>query len=343
MSANAPLVNAHITRVINDGGDLSTIDQTWLQTAYAWLVSEGIELSLLHWADPAFGVKKTSSDITTLYDLGSTYLPRTLDLTTYDSSKTTYNATGLNSLIPAFVNADGASYLYWGKNNRFTQIRFKQQLTIAALYARTQTSVDVCFAGLPTSSTVGTWVSNPANYNGLVPKFNGALIPGLSLVHSSGSPGSINFNLSANSTTTTATVAASGAATQIAIGTYDGTTMTAYSDASGGTGVTSMVQDPLFGGESSLSGCRNGHSSSNPVLTIGDRLMTSVYASPLEPPFAGGSPVMTYPFKAYSFGTLTPSDAFAQFKASSIIILGVGLDPTQAGSLYTLLKTRAGI
>ena len=76
-----------------------------------------------------------------------------MDLTPRDSTKTTYSATGLNSLIPAFVNADGSSQLYWGRNNRYNQIRRKQQLTIAALYARTQTSANICFVGTPTSST----------------------------------------------------------------------------------------------------------------------------------------------------------------------------------------------
>src|SRR5580765_1098665 len=147
MSANSPLVNAHITRVINDGGDVTKIDQTWLQTAYAWMVSNSVDKSLLHWADPAFGIKVTTgSNIGTLYDLGSTWLPRGLDLTTTTPTSTTYSATGLNSLIPAFVNASGSAYLYWGKNNRFNQIRWKQQLTIAALYERNQTSSNICFA-----------------------------------------------------------------------------------------------------------------------------------------------------------------------------------------------------
>ena len=75
MTANSPLVNAHITRVGDDGGDVSTIDQAWLQTVYAWMVSNSVDKSLLHWTDPAFGVAKTGSNITRMYDFGSTWLP----------------------------------------------------------------------------------------------------------------------------------------------------------------------------------------------------------------------------------------------------------------------------
>ena len=70
MSANSALVNAHINRVIDDGGDVSTIDQTWLQTAYAWLVSNSVDKSLLHWADPAFGVQRAGRT-SRLYDSGA--------------------------------------------------------------------------------------------------------------------------------------------------------------------------------------------------------------------------------------------------------------------------------
>lgn len=346
MSANSPLVNAHINRVANENsGDFSTIDQSWLQTVYAWLVSEGIASSLLHWADPAFGVTKSGSNITRVYDLGSTYLPRTLDLTAYDSTKTTYNATGLNSLIPAFVNSDGASYLYWGRNNRFTQIRWKQQLTIAALYARTQSTSDICFAGIPTSSTTPNWVTNPSGYNiDMTPKYTGSLIPGISLVHTSGTPGSIQFKLSDRTATSqTASVTASGATTQIAIGTYDGTTMKAYSDASGGTGNTSLISDPLFAGDQALAGCRRGASLNAPLLTVGDTVAVSAFASPNDAPFTTLGQVMSIPNKAFALGARTFTNSYAQFKASCIIILGVGLDATKASSLYNLLKTRAGI
>jgi hypothetical protein len=314
-----------------------------MQTAYQWLVDNGVSKSLLHWADPSFGVLRSGANITRIFDLGSTYLPRGLDLTTTSPSNTTYSTAGLNSLIPAFTNANGSSYLYWGRNARFNQIRWRQQLTIAALYERTQTSSNICFAGVPTSSTVGTWVSNPTNFNqGHVPKFNGPLIAGTSLVHSSGTPGTIQFNLSGNSTTVTASVTASGATTQIAIGTYDGTTMKAYSDATGGTGVTSLPRDPLFAGESSLAGCRKGGSRDKPVLCVGDTLAISSNPNPTVPPF-DSSQIMTSPFSAYAHGTLAFTNAFAQFKASCIIVLGVGLDSTKAASLYNLLKTRAGI
>ena len=326
MSGNSALVNAHISRVIDDGGDVSTIDQTWLQMAYTWLVSNGVDKSLLHWADPAFGVQKSGSNILRLYDLGSTWLPRSMDLTPRDSTKTTYSATGLNGQIPAFLNADGSSQLYWGRNNRYNQIRRKQQLTIAALYSRTQTSSDICFVGTPTSSTTTftfQWT----------PNFNGALVPGISLVHTSGSPGSIQFSINDKTfTPTVASVIASGAATQIAIGTYDGKTMKAYSDATGGTGNTGLFQDPYFASDCALGGCRNGGLLHNPVLCVGDTKAYATYPSPNTPPYT-----------TFRNAALTYTNAYAQFKASSIIVLGVGLDSTKATSLHNLLKTRAGI
>jgi hypothetical protein len=345
MLANSALVNAHINRVMDDGGDPTTIDQTWLQTAYTWLTSNSVDKSLLHWADPAFGIAKSGSNITRIYDLGTTWLPRSMDLTPRDSAKTTYNATGLNSLIPAFVNSDGSSQLYWGRNNRYNQIRFKQQLTIAALYARTQTSSNICFVGTATSSTPGNRLTSGGNYNfDMTPKFNGPLVPGISLVHTSGRPGIIEFSLSDKSAiSTTASVTASGARTQIAIGTYDGETMTAYSDATGGRGNTALFRDPLFAGDQALAGCRKGSSIDNPVLCIGDTKAFASYLNSNEPPYNAGSVTMTSPNLAYANATFTYTNAYAQFKASSIIVLGVGLDSTLAISLYNLLKTRAGL
>ncbi len=327
MSANSPLVNRHITRVIADGGDVSTIDVTWLQTVYAWLVSNSVDKSLLHWVDPAFGVQKNSSNIQRIYDLGSTWLPRSMDLTPRDSSKTTYSATGLNSLIPAFVNADGSSQMYWGRNYRYVQIRRKSQLTIAALYARTQTSTDVVFAGIPTSSTTTFTFLGTPDYNVSAP------VAGISLKHGSGTPGTISFSLNDKSfTPKVATVTGSGAATQIAMGTYDGTEMKAYSDASGGSVVSSLFQDPYFGTDCALGGARNGSIPNFPVLAVGDTLAKAVFDDPVVPPLVTpGGPGITY------------TDAKAQFKASCIIILGVGLDGTKATSLYNLLKTRAGL
>ncbi len=334
MSANSPLVNAHITRVGDDGGDTSTIDIAWLQTAYAWLVSNSVDKSLLHWADPAFGVTKSGSNITRLYDLGSTWLPRTLDLTPRDSTKTTYSATGLNSLIPAFVNSDGSSQLYWGRGNRYNQIRYKQQITFAALYARTQTSANVCFCGTACSSTVGTFFTNPTNYTFQgTPNGANGLVTGISLVHTSGSPGTIQFSINDKTLTPkVASVTASGAATQIAIGTYDGTTMTAYSDATGGTGVTTLFQDPFFASDCALRGALNDSIAAKPFLTVGDTLSSAAYPTTNTPPYT-----------IFPNATQTYTNAYAQFKASSIIVLGVGLDATKAASLYTLLKTRAGI
>jgi hypothetical protein len=326
MSANSPLVNRHITRVIADGGDASTIDVTWLQTAYAWLVSNSVDKSLLHWVDPAFGVAKSGSDITRIYDLGTTWLPRSMDLTPRDRTKCTYSATGLNSLIPAFINADGSSQMYWGRNYRYVQIRRKSQLTIATLYARTQTATDVVFAGIPTSSTT--------TYTFLgTPDYNSSMVAGISLKHGSGTPGTISFSLNDKSfTPKVATVTGSGATTQIAMGTYDGTTMKAYSDVTGGIGVTTLFQDPYHGTDNALSGARKGSLVDTPVLAVGDTMAKAVFASPVVPPLITPSgPGLTW------------TDAKAQFKASSIIVLGVGLDATKAASLYTLLKTRAGL
>ena len=125
---------------------------------------------------------------------------------------------------------------------------------------------------------------------------------------------------------------ASGATTQIAIGTYDGTTMTAYSDGTGGSGNTGLFRDPYFASDCALAGCRNGALLDVPVLCIGDTKAYATYTSPNTPPYT-----------TFGNAALTYTNAYAQFKASSIIVLGVGLDSTKATSLYNLLKTRAGI
>jgi hypothetical protein len=79
------------------------------------------------------------------------------------------------------------------------------------------------------------------------------------------------------------------------------------------------------------------------VLCIGDTLAYFSYPTPNTPPFNTGTQVMSVPCSAFEMGTPTYTSAYAQFKASSIIVLRVGLDSTQAASLYNLLKTRAGI
>src|SRR4249920_3580931 len=100
MSAST-LMNAHITRVLNDGGvSPVTVDSAaWLGTVDAWLTSNDCWKYLMFWVNPAFGYKVSSGHMTKIYCLGTTRLPRGGDLT-FAGTGTTYSATGMNATCP---------------------------------------------------------------------------------------------------------------------------------------------------------------------------------------------------------------------------------------------------
>lgn len=247
VSAEVLLVNEHIDRVIQEGGDEATIDVAWLVDVVEWLDSEGLTNNLLFWTDPSFGVIKDGSNIISkVFDLGCTRLPRGGDYTP-TTSATTYNATGLNSTAPAWVNANTNSFGRYG-SGRINNIRRKTQITVVGVYSKSNTNKATLLA---------------MDENG-----------GMGLAHTSGTPGDASFWLADAGGTVTAT-ATMGAATgaHIIAGTFDGTHVKAYADGVAGSGQTgfSAALGPAY---NALLGTRG---SPNEVPFLGSGSTSSKY------------------------------------------------------------------
>ncbi len=196
------LVNAHINRILIDGADITTIDNTWLTKVTNWLSATGLTGNLLFWSDPAFGVKKSSTVISKVYDLGTTRLPRGGDFIP-STANTTYSATGVNG-FPAWVNGTTSSFGYFG-NGRFNNIRRKYQITVVANYQKSGTAQATVLA---------------------LGEFGG-----IGLYNASGSTGAASFLLTGTSTSITSVAGAlANASPHIIGGTFDGTNVTAYAD-----------------------------------------------------------------------------------------------------------------
>lgn len=340
VSAAKQFINDHINRVIDDGGDPTTINVTYCSNVYNWLVAQGLYTSLLQWADPRCGVKVVSSNLNKIYDLGTTFLPRSRDLWPLTTS-TSYSATGLGG-GPCWTNSTTSAYLAFGgagdpnDGTRFNQIRMKTQITCAALYHRTDTTVDCTFLGTSTSTSSGT------DSSGVVPLYDGHG-PGLSLTHASGTPGSINFLMADQTGTKTATVTGSGASIQVAIGTYDGSNMLAYSDGTAGSPNSSYSQ-PTLRYDTVLNGARVGNDNANDELHI-PFLCSGSKEAHYNSSDGGGSTDLSSPFYPGSKpGPLAvPDRTFGQtnakFTGGALVVLGKGVTATQATQLTTLLVT----
>ncbi len=233
VSANSALANKHINRVIDDGGDVSTINQTWLQTCIDWAVDNDLDNCIEFWADAGFGVKLSAGQVIKVYCLGTTILPRGGDLT-MATSHTTYSATGLNSTAPAWTNPATTDRAYFG-GARVNNIRRKMQCTVFAAYKKPSTGKG-SFIG---QSTQGTGID------------------GLGLEHSSGTPGTVSIYLSDATHCVTATVSsASASGVHVAIGFFDGTNLTAYSDGVAGTPQTGVDTNLNLDNGTTLKGLR---------------------------------------------------------------------------------------
>ncbi len=212
-SSASGLVNSHINRILKDGADATTIDATWLTAAVNWLSATGLTGNLLFWSDPAFGVKRSGSVISKIYDLGTTRLPRGGDYTP-TTGNTTYSATGVNSL-PAWVNGTTSSYAYFG-SGRLNNIRRKYQITFVANYQKSGTAQATLLAS--------------------------GEFHGMALYNSSGSPGAASFYLEGASTSLTAVAGAlTNGNPHIIGGTFDGTNVTAYADGVAGVSLPGLA------------------------------------------------------------------------------------------------------
>jgi len=326
------LVNKHISRVMDDnGGSIpASLDVTHLNRIDSWLTANGLQSNLLYWADARFGVKISAGKVVKVYCLGSTRLPRGHDLSPA-TTNTTYSATALNSALPGWVNTSNTNYMMWGVNTndtnlkaRFNQIRRKTQITVAALYQRTAASATLFGSATSTSSGV----------NGIgVPNYDG-IGTGMYLQHGTGSPGTITFALRDQTSLKTCTVAASGNANTVAVGTYDGTNMYAFSDGTRGTANATLDPNLQNANDTFLAGSRatddgnitwpflcSGSQSSYYSATNGVGDVTGV-----TPYFPGSSTGRTF------------STTDAQFNCGSLAVFDVALTQAQVKSLTILLN-----
>lgn len=215
-STSATLINAHITRALADGADVTTCDRTFMDTFYTWLVSNNLENNLMFATMPEFCVAKSGSVISKVYDLGSTRLPRGGDYTPL-TSNTTYDATAVNGK-PAWVNGTNTSYGYYGGGRPYlNNIRRKTQITLFSLYEKPGTQ-----SFQPFSIGEGT--------------------VRMQLGHTSGSPGGVSCLLSdaTQQKTATATIASATAVNSGAC-TFDGNDWLAYGNAAAGSPQTGLI------------------------------------------------------------------------------------------------------
>lgn len=256
-STSSAFVNAHMTRALAAGADATTCDKTWMATFESWLTSNSRTSNLQFATMPEFCVAKSGSNISKIFDMGTTRLPRGGDYTTTTPASTTYNATGINSK-PAWVNGTNTAQGYYG-SGRVNNIRRKTQITLFAAYQKPGTAV---FTPLSWGETSG-----------------------MKMIHTAGSPGTISCQLYDATQSKTATATVSGLATDVhtAACTFDGTTLLAYSDGvvGGVTGTGLVIPSPNLNPPDALTGAI-GNANDVPFLGAGSsnskyRISTGAY------------------------------------------------------------------
>lgn len=281
-SNNSAMVNRHVNRVINDGGDTSKIDMTFLASVDSYLSSNDYYKYLMHWVDARFGIKTDGSGfVSKIYCLGTTRLPRGGDYTpttsnTYPSttSNTSYSATSFRGTTPSWINNAVSAHGYFG-NGRANTIQRKNELTMIAAYQRPGSTGVTTLLGWG-QSTAGVGLQQPA-----------------------GASGNISFFMySVAGVATTATVAfASATAAHVAAGVYDGTNLTAYLDGVAGTPVDgTSFTNPNMAVDTTLRGKYSQLSTNAQVLASGGRglqtMATPTYAIDNEALFTGAGLVL---------------------------------------------------
>lgn len=328
VSSSSAFVNQHMDRALEDGADPVTCNRAFMDRADAMLDTVGIRSILEIWTHPAFCVKQSAGVISKIYDFGTTRLPRSDDLKTTTSS-TTYSATSVNT-GPGWTNANNNSYAYWGSTKRGNTIQQKRQITILAAYERTQTSEDLTFMGI--GPIFGTSLTGNAI---------------IGLTHKAGSPGTIEFSLSDDVSTKTASVTASGSGMQIAIGTYDGaggTGMIAYTGSTAGTAVTTLDPNPDFGKTTgnpkfilgSLAGSRNTNNNGG-APDFGPSPFPAYF------PFLGSGSIQNYTLRRGQNSGIADvvnfNETNAKGKMQTVMQLGGAINSTQIGQIITELQS----
>lgn len=328
VSSSAAFVNEHIDRLADNGGDISSVNRSAMDRLNAMLDTVGIRSTLELFTHAAFGTNSTGAPggFLKVYDLGTTRLPRSEDFKA-TTSATTYDATGVNG-GPCWVNANNNSYSYWGNPKRGNTIQQKRQITILVAYERTQTAEDFTFVG--TGPVFGT-------------SFTGNAI--IALKHTAGTPGNIEFSLSDETSTKTASVAASGSGMQIAVGTYDGTDMLAYTGSTAGSAVSTLDPNPNFGQHTSVGveGYVNGSLCGSRVyVNSGSSEPTLSSPFPRIYPILGSGSVQNYLLRRYTVAdSMNFTETNAKGKIQCVMVLEGAINSTQIADIITELQSTA--
>lgn len=297
VSNNSQMVNRHVNRVIDDGGDATKIDMTFLASVDSYLTSNDYYKYLMHWVDARFGIKEDGGFITKIYCLGTTRLPKGGDYTATTSntfpsttSNTSYSATSFRGTTPSWVNNANSARGYFA-NGRANNIQRKNEITLIAAYQKPGTAIASLF-GLNQVSG------------------------GLYLQHASGSSGNVSFVMYQSGSPITATVAfASATAAHVAAGVFDGSSVTAYLDGVAGTPVDgSAAANPTMANDTALRGHYASTAGTSPVLMSGTR--------------AG---LQTLSTRAYN-----NSDAHGLFTGAGLIVFEKGLGSTAISAITAM-------
>lgn len=177
---SSSFINKHITRALLGGFDASTIDAAWLDDVYGWLTPDD---DLRIGVDASFGVIKDGSNIiSSIANLGATRLPFYGDFTPATSA-TTYvtGGSGIGSL-PAWNNANGSSFGFFGKSRggtiRHHTIRrlYRTGITLVAVYKKTGTTLTTPFGYGQFGNCIHlrNTAGNPGNASFIVGGFSGS-------------------------------------------------------------------------------------------------------------------------------------------------------------------------
>lgn len=257
VSSHTVMVNNHVNRVIDDGGDSTKIDMTFLASVDSYLTSNDYYRYLMYWADARFGIKEDGGFLTKVYCLGTTWMPRWGDLTLTTSndfpsttSNTSYSATSFRGTTPSWINNVNSAHGYFG-NGIPNPIQRKNEITAIAAYQRP--------SGTGIASVLGTGQFNRGWY----------------LQQAAGASGNVSFAMAnvGGSALITATVPfASATAAHVAAGIFDGANLTAYLDGVAGTPVdASSLDNTGLTNDTALRGQYRSTASTSPVLVSGSR------------------------------------------------------------------------
>jgi hypothetical protein len=259
VSSNTVMVNNHVNRVIDDGGDATKIDMTFLASVDSYLTSNDYYKYLMHWADCRFGIKEDGGFITKVYCLGTTRLPRGGDYTPdtsnvfpSTSSNTSYSATSFRGTTPSWINNASSAHGYFG-NGIANNIQRKNEITLIAAYQRPSGTGIATLFGMAQGAS-GMYLQQPA-----------------------GASGDINFAMySSNDPTATAITStaafASATTAKVVAGVFDGSTLTTYLDGAAGTPVdASAYANPTLLNDAVLRGHYRTASSTSVALVSGSQ------------------------------------------------------------------------